>query len=452
MYPSYLRQSVLWSTIGNHDTAQLSNPSLSIPYFQIFSNPTNGAAGGVASGTENYYSFDYGRIHFISLDSMTSSRAPGSPMLTWLEADLGATTQDWIIAFWHHPAYSKGSHNSDTETELIEMRSNVLPILEAGGVDLVLAGHSHSYERSFFINGHYGLSNTFTPAMKLDGGSGREDGTGSYKKPTDLAANKGAVYVVAGNGGHVTNWTGGSTAEYNPTPPPMMYYSALHVGSMVIDVNGDRLDAKLIRETGAVDDYFSIVKSAPVVQAPAAPTALTATAGNAQVALAWSASAGASTYNIKRGTTSGGPYGVLASGIASTNYTDTTTSNGTTYYFVVSASNTGGESANSNQVSAQPTAPATLPAAPSNLRAVAASRNQINLTWNDNASNETAYLIERSNSSGSGYVQIAAVGANVASYSSTGLKSNKTYYYRVRASNGSGNSGYSNTASAKTPR
>jgi phosphodiesterase/alkaline phosphatase D-like protein len=93
-----------------------------------------------------------------------------------------------------------------------------------------------------------------------------------------------------------------------------------------------------------------------------------------------------------------------------------------------------------------------LPAAPSNLRAVAASRNQINLTWNDNASNETAYLIERSNSSGSGYVQIAAVGANVASYSSTGLKSNKTYYYRVRASNGSGNSGYSNTASAKTPR
>ena len=261
MYPTYLRQSVLWSTIGNHDTAQLTNPSLSIPYFQIFNHPTNGAAGGVASGTEKYYSFDYGRIHFISLDSMTSSRAPGSAMLNWLETDLGSTTQDWIIAFWHHPPYTKGSHNSDTETALIEMRSNVLPILEAGGVDLVLTGHSHSYERTVFLNGHYGSSGTLTPAMKVDAGSGREDGTGAYDKATDLAANQGAVYVVAGNGGHVTTWTGGSSAEYNPTPHPAMYVSALHIGSMVVDVDGDRLDAKMIRETGAIDDYFTIIKT-----------------------------------------------------------------------------------------------------------------------------------------------------------------------------------------------
>ena len=93
-----------------------------------------------------------------------------------------------------------------------------------------------------------------------------------------------------------------------------------------------------------------------------------------------------------------------------------------------------------------------MPTAPSNLLAVAASRTQINLSWNDNANNETSYLIERSTSSGNGYVQVATVGANVASYSSTGLKSNRPYYYRVRASNGSGSSAYSNTASAKTPR
>lgn len=449
MYPSYLRQSVLWSTIGNHDTAQLTNPALDIPYFKIFNNPTNGAAGGVSSGTEKYYSFDYGRIHFISLDSMTSSRAPGNSMLNWLEADLAATTQDWIIAFWHHPPYTKGSHNSDTETQLIEMRGNVLPILEAGGVDLVLTGHSHSYERSVFLNGHYGLSGTLTSAMKVDAGSGREDGTGAYDKPTDLAANKGAVYVVAGNGGHVTNWTGGSTAEYSPAPHPAMYVSALHIGSMVVDVDGDRLDAKMIRETGAVDDYFTIIKSPPVAQPPAAPAGLAATAGNAQVALSWASSAGASTYNVKRGVANGGPYGLVASGIAGLNYTDTSVSNGTTYYFVVSASNSVGESANSNQVSALPAAPL---AAPSNLGAVAASRNQINLSWKDNANNETAYLVERSNSVGSGYVQIATVGANVVSYQSLGLKSNKTYYYRVRASNAGGKSAYSNTASAKTPR
>ena len=332
------------------------------------------------------------------------------------------------------------------------MRSNVLPILEAGGVDLVLTGHSHSYERTVFLNGHYGSSGTLTPAMKVDAGSGREDGTGAYDKATDLAANQGAVYVVAGNGGHVTNWTGGSTAEYNPTPHPAMYVSALHIGSMVVDVDGDRLDAKMIRETGAIDDYFTIIKTPPVAQPPAAPAGLAATAGNAQVALSWASSAGASSYNVKRGVASGGPYGLIASGITGLNYTDTTVSNGTTYYFVVSASNSDGESANSNQVSAAPVAPAAVPAAPSNLLAVAASRTQINLSWNDNANNETSYLIERSTSSGKGYVQVATVGANVASYSNTGLRANKLYYYRVRASNGSGSSAYSNTASAKTPR
>jgi hypothetical protein len=79
MYPSILRQSVLWSAIGNHDTAQSTNPSLSIPYFQIFNLPTNGEAGGVASGTEKYYSFDYANIHFICLDSMTSVAAAREP-------------------------------------------------------------------------------------------------------------------------------------------------------------------------------------------------------------------------------------------------------------------------------------------------------------------------------------------------------------------------------------
>jgi hypothetical protein len=453
MYPSYLRQTPLWSTIGNHDTAQLTNPSLSIPYFQIFNNPTDGSAGGVPSGTEKYYSFDYGRIHFICLDSMTSSRAIGSPMLTWLEQDLGATTQDWIIVFFHHPPYTKGSHNSDTETELIQMRTNVLPILEAGGVDLVLTGHSHSYERSYFVDGHYGLTSSFTQAMKIESGSGREDEVGGvYDKPTDLAANKGAVYIVAGNGGHVTNWVGGSTAEFNPTPPPVMYRSVLHVGSLVFDVDGNRLDAKMIRETGAVDDYFSIVKTATPPAVPAAPTSLTATAGNAVVNLSWATSSGATSYSVKRATVSGGPYSTIATGLAGTTYSDSTVSNGTTYYYVVSASNATGEGANSGQANATPSAPPALPAAPTALKATAASRTQINLSWTDNAGNETGFLIERSTKSGSGYVQIATVGSNVTSFANTGLAGNKNYYYRVRATNGSGNSAYSNTASAKTPR
>ena len=61
-------------------------------------------------------------MHFVCLDSQESSRSTTGPMFTWLRQDLAATTAEWVIAFWHHPPYSKGSHDSDTETQLREMR------------------------------------------------------------------------------------------------------------------------------------------------------------------------------------------------------------------------------------------------------------------------------------------------------------------------------------------
>src|SRR5207245_10221200 len=88
---------------------------------------------------------------------------------------------------------------------------------------------------------------------------------------------------------------------------------------------------------------------------PAPPTNVTATAGNAQVTLGWSASSGATGYNVKRSTVSGGPYTTVNSP-TTTGYTDSGLTNGTTYYYVVTAVNAGGESANSSQVSATPTA------------------------------------------------------------------------------------------------
>ncbi len=74
------------------------------------------------------------------LDSYDSDRTPGGNMLQWLESDLVLNDKPWLIAIWHHPPYTKGSHNSDTEGGLIDMRQNALPILEAWGVDLVLTG------------------------------------------------------------------------------------------------------------------------------------------------------------------------------------------------------------------------------------------------------------------------------------------------------------------------
>ncbi len=215
----------------------------------------------MASGTEHYYSFDYANIHFISLDSMTADRSPDGAMATWLQNDLASTTATWIICFFHHPPYTKGSHDSDTEVELIQMRSNILPVLEAGGVDLVLSGHSHTYERSCLIDGHYGLSRTLTAAMKKNAGDGRPASDGAYLKP--LAGTRdhlGAVYAVAGSSGKISGWTGGSTAATNPTPHPAMHVSLRQLGSLVLDINGTRLDATFLRENGSTPDTFTILK------------------------------------------------------------------------------------------------------------------------------------------------------------------------------------------------
>ena len=160
VFPEFLKRSVLWPSLGNHDVVK-SAPGIG-PYFDIFTLPTEGEAGGVASGTESYYSFDHANVHFICVDSSGSDRSPAGKMLTWIREDCAATTQEWMVAFWHHAPYSKGTHNSDQERPMMEMRERVLPILEDAGADLVLTGHSHTYERSYLLRGHYGHSRTVT--------------------------------------------------------------------------------------------------------------------------------------------------------------------------------------------------------------------------------------------------------------------------------------------------
>ncbi len=248
-YPLMLRQSVVWPTRGNHD---LLHTGTNDDYYDIFTMPAAAEAGGVASGTEAYHAFDWANIHFICLDSQGSDRSPGGTMLTWLASDLAANTRPWVIAFWHHPPYSKGLHNSDIESQLRDMRQNALPILEAAGVDLVLAGHSHSYERSHLLDGHYGLSTTLTLAMIVNGGDGRTGGDGAYVKPgISPAANAGAVYPVAGSSAKVS---GGALNH------PVMVASLNLTGSMVLDIHRNALEARFLSGTGIVLDSFAIVK------------------------------------------------------------------------------------------------------------------------------------------------------------------------------------------------
>ncbi|MEO8603949.1 MAG: metallophosphoesterase, partial [bacterium] len=254
IFQTLLRSSVLWPTFGNHDGQSASSALQSGPYYDIFTLPAAAEAGGVASGTEAYYSYDYGRMHFVCLDSYGSSRASNGPMAQWLASDLQATSADWVIAYWHHPPYSKGSHNSDSEVELIEMRQNLLPILEAGGVDLVLSGHSHAYERSALLDGHYGVSTTLQPSMVHDARDGRIEGDGPYHKPAGgPAAHAGAVYVVAGSGANL----GGGTLDH-----PVMITSLPVRGSLVLDIEGAVLTARFLDDAASVRDAFTITKGA----------------------------------------------------------------------------------------------------------------------------------------------------------------------------------------------
>jgi hypothetical protein len=251
IYPTMFRKSVLWPTLGNHDGHSASSSSQTGPYYDQHTLPKSGEAGGVASGTEAYYSFDYGNIHFVCLNSYDVSRSSTGTMANWLRSDLQANTKDWLVAYFHHPPYSKGSHNSDTESNLVEMRTNIMPILEDYGVDLVLAGHSHSYERSRFIDGHYGTSSTFSSTTHVKQ-SGSGAGAGAYtKSAAGPVAHEGTVYAVPGSSGQ----TSGGTLNH-----PAMWVSLNVAGSMVLDFDGNRLDALMLDSAGATRDSFSIIK------------------------------------------------------------------------------------------------------------------------------------------------------------------------------------------------
>jgi fibronectin type 3 domain-containing protein len=178
-------------------------------------------------------------------------------------------------------------------------------------------------------------------------------------------------------------------------------------------------------------------------QVPAMPTGLQATAGNAQVSLSWNTSTGATSYNVKRSNTSGGPYTKISSPTTAS-YTDTGLTNGTPYYYVVTAVNSAGESAASSQATATPTTPVTIPAAPTDLQATAGN-TQVSLTWSASAG-ATSYNVKRSTTSGGPYTKISSPEAT--SYLDTGLTNGTPYYYVVTAVNSAGESPASSQATA----
>lgn len=192
------------------------------------------------------------------------------------------------------------------------------------------------------------------------------------------------------------------------------------------------------------------VSATPLPIAPAVPTGVAASAAKAQVngsttvTLNWDAASGASSYKVKRGTSASGPFTVVANAVSGNSYSDTVTANGTTYYYVVSAVNSGGESANSGVASVRPAGPA-----PSVLTATAISRSQIRIAWVDQSSNEAGFKVDYS-LNGSSWTYLGALGSNSTGATVSGLAANRTYYFRVRAYSGTVHTGYSNSASVRT--
>jgi hypothetical protein len=291
VYTSVLATTPVWPTIGNHEMggAGLSTttspndymifgdganggpdpaPDSPMPYLNIFTLPADAEVGGLPTGTEQYYSFDYANVHIVSLDSQLSIRDTDSraAMLQWLKDDLMSNNQDWTIVIYHHPPYTKGSHDSDSkdigtlvdiDQPIFAIREEFTPVFEQYGVDLAYSGHSHIYERSYYINGHTGLSNTFDPATmaELNDMSMPASGQGdeAYTQIARNGMDDKVVYTVAGNGGKVTYTTLGY-------PHPANFFSQLELGSVVVDLNVNRLEASFVDVNGTVLDSFIITR------------------------------------------------------------------------------------------------------------------------------------------------------------------------------------------------
>lgn len=257
VYADELAHAPLWPCVGNHD--------IDDGYKHIFTTNRDGKAGGVASKDTLYYSADIGQLHLVVLDPWKSwwqqttdtKHAPWQKQLAWLKDDLSRTKQQWVFVVNHFPVYCGGDYDSDTNKPLASLREQLVPILDKHGVDLCLAGHDHTYQRSYLLRGHTGKRDTFRPGVhRVAGGDGREAPLRKKAGP-----NGGTLYIVNGT-------CGGSRTRGKLDHPVMVPFKAnkkrgLAVpGSLVIEVEGRTLRGWQVGVGGEVLDQFTLVREA----------------------------------------------------------------------------------------------------------------------------------------------------------------------------------------------
>lgn len=286
---------------------------------------------------------------------------------------------------------------------------------------------------------------TYTYVVTAVNGIG--EGATSNEASVTLTPAAPTLSAVAGDGQVTLNWTASTGAVSYNVRRLNDNLVANGTGTTFTDTNltnGTTYSYEVTAvNTGGESAASNQVNVTPL-PAPSAPTDLSATAGNAQVSLSWTASASATSYNLQRGTASGVYNTTIAvpdSGTGTLTYNDVNLNNGTTYYYVVSAVNSAGSSAVSNEASASPQGP---PPAPIGLTATATS-GQVALSW-ATVSQASSYKIYRATTSGGQTLPLASSATN--SYTDTTVTNGTRYYYKVSAVNDSGEGALSAEVSA----
>ena len=241
-YAELLKRFTPWAVIGNHDARRWA-------FYNIFDFPTKGESGGIPSGSEKFYSLESGNLHLIMLDSEMYRIDKNSDLAAWLREDLKKNTKPWVIVALHTPPYTDGGHKSDSDYDsggrLKKVRENLVPIFDEYGVDLVLSGHSHGYERSKLIVNHIEKSDTFGKHNIV------QDAKSCYTKSIKPSKNSGTLYLVCGSSSKLDR----ATLKH-----PALPFAHEEMGSLIIDITPTTLNSKFLSIDGEILDEFTIRK------------------------------------------------------------------------------------------------------------------------------------------------------------------------------------------------
>jgi hypothetical protein len=271
-YAPLLRHTPIWAAIGNHDEV---TPSSFIDAWYLPTNPVN--------GSERFYSFDYGDIHMVALDT---TEPFSTAILDWLRNDLAASSRRWKFVFFHHTVYSCGQYHGSS-TSLISL---LTPIFEDYGVDLVMYGHDHHYERSYPMRDGEPVGVATDPDYVLPGAP---------------------IYVISGAGG--TTRSSGTTCSHTAR--------AISTPSFVrVEVQDADLTLEAIGADGQTLDRMTLSKGdAPPPPPPVdtvvviAPNGGEVTTINGSLDLRWTASPEIALVRLELSRTSAsGPWETLA--------------------------------------------------------------------------------------------------------------------------------------------